>query len=169
MDRVDAHLAVVIDHTVELVQVPVGEGEVDLHPEPGFKGVPDPLLGSVEGPRASPEGVVVFPVQAVHAHRHSPEAALRQPGGRLFREEGPVGSHGGQKPGVPGGGDEVEDVLPEEGFPAAEDEEAESRPPDGGDKFPAFGGGQLPGPVVFRPGLPVAVAAEQVAAACGVP
>jgi len=169
MHRVDAHLPVVVHHAVELVQVPVGEGEVDLHPEPRRECVPDALPGTVEGPGSSAEGVMVFPVQAVHAHRRPFKPALREASGSLFGEEGAVGPHGRDKPGVPRRRDELEDVLPEKGFTAAQDQEAKSRPFDGADECDPFGGGEFTRTVVSRPRFPVAVPAEKVAPACGVP
>ena len=157
-----------VGHVDDLVLIPLGDRGVHLEGHAQPLAVLHRLNGDVPGAGHAAELVVDLPLAAIEADAHASAARRLQLLDPLRRQQRPVRPQHHPEARLRAVLHEVEDVRPDEGLATAQDEDAEAHLGDLVEELEALLGGQLE-LVRIRPRLPVAVGAELVALAGGVP
>jgi hypothetical protein len=151
-----------------LCQVGPGDSGVDLEFDSGRPGMRDAAQGAFERP-GHPAELVMAPGRGpIQADADALYAGRGQPGGDGGRDQGAVGRHDhAQSPGGAVGGD-VEDIFPQQGFAAGQDDNGLADPGDLAEQAKGRFGTQFTG---VRPagGGCAAMHAGEVAVARGLP
>lgn len=154
--------------SLQLAVVLQGHRHVHLDGDTGITAGLDARDGTLPGTRHPPEPVVNSRIGRVETYRRFPDARPGEPHRGAAVDQGPVRPDDHPEPPVRPVSGDLKDIVPHQGFSAAEDHHRGAGLRNLVDEHLCFTGGEFRGPSTI-PGIHIAVGAPQVAPVRDVP